>query len=62
MVLLVVVRLSHCTADFDKKKVIYIKAKRVKIELKPVFVEIDDSGTDSCWLDMKCHQTNDTNE
>ena len=53
---------SHCTADFDKKKVIYIKAKRVKIELKPVFVEIDDSDTDSCWLDMKCHQTNDTKE
>ena len=54
--------LSHCTADFDTKKVIYIKAKRVKIELKPVYVEIDDSDTDSSWLDMNCHQTNDTNE
>lgn len=54
--------LSHCTTDFDTKKVIYIKANRVKIELKPTFVEIDDSDTDSCWLDMKYHQTNDTNE
>lgn len=50
---------SHYTTGFDKRNVIYIKAKRVKIELKPVFVEVDDSGTGGCWFNMECCQTDE---
>ena len=54
--------LCRCNESFDFRNTPHIKANRVKIELKPMFVEIDDSDTDSCWLDMNCHQTNDTNK
>lgn len=33
---------------FDFSNTPHIKARRVKIELKPTFVEIDDSDTDNC--------------
>lgn len=40
--------LCRCNESFDFRNTPHIKARRVKIELKPTFVEIDDSDTDSC--------------